>query len=73
MYGRYTLPAYLQEFDALGSALRSGRDLGRPGAADKSGFQPDLLPPVPSDRPGSPATASATLTHPVPPTGPAGR
>lgn len=65
MYGRYTLPAYLQEFDALGSALRSGRDLGRgPAPLDKSGFQPDLLPPVPSDRPVAGHRFGDVLTPP---------
>ncbi|MET4164478.1 MULTISPECIES: neutral/alkaline ceramidase [Gordonia] len=51
-YGRYTLSAYLQEFAALAAAMGSGRGLGRgPAPVDKSGLQPDLVPPVPADRP----------------------
>ncbi|MEO9329976.1 neutral/alkaline ceramidase [Gordonia aurantiaca] len=51
-YGRYTLPAYMQEFAKLAGALAAGRSLDRgPAPLDKSGFQPDLLPPVPADRP----------------------
>lgn len=65
MYGRYTLPAYLQEFHELGSAMRSGRDLGRgPAPLDKSGFQPDLLPPVPIGRPVAGRRFGQVLTAP---------
>ncbi|MCZ4581972.1 neutral/alkaline ceramidase [Gordonia amicalis] len=51
-YGRYTLPAYMQEFAKLAGAMASGRGLDRgPAPVDKSGLQPDLVPPVPADRP----------------------
>ncbi|GAC54851.1 neutral/alkaline ceramidase [Gordonia amicalis] len=51
-YGRYTLPAYMQEFAKLAGAMVSGRGLDRgPAPVDKSGLQPDLVPPVPADRP----------------------
>lgn len=51
-FGRWTLSAYLQEFHALAAALVAGRRVPRgPAPLDKSGFQPDLLPPVPPDRP----------------------
>ena len=51
-FGRYTLSAYLQEFAALAAAMSSGRRIGRgPAPVDKSALQPDLVPPVPADRP----------------------
>ncbi|AZG43941.1 neutral/alkaline ceramidase [Gordonia insulae] len=51
-YGRWTLSAYMQEFHALAAAMASGTDPGRgPAPLDKSGFQPDLLPTPPPDRP----------------------
>ncbi|GAC69095.1 neutral/alkaline ceramidase [Gordonia soli] len=51
-FGRWTLSAYLQEFERLARAMATGRSLGRgPARPDKSGFQPDLVPPVPADRP----------------------
>lgn len=51
-FGRWTLSAYMQEFHALASALATREPLGRgPAPLDKSGFQPDLLPPVPADSP----------------------
>ncbi|WP_238419019.1 neutral/alkaline ceramidase [Gordonia sp. 'Campus'] len=52
MFGRFTLAAYMQEFAGLAAAMASGRRLGRgPAPVDKSRLQPDLLPPVPPDRP----------------------
>ncbi|MCR5980511.1 alkaline ceramidase [Gordonia jinghuaiqii] len=51
-YGRYTLPAYMQEFAKLAAAMAAGRGVDRgPAPVDKSGLQPDLVPPVPADRP----------------------
>ncbi|WP_433755580.1 neutral/alkaline ceramidase [Nocardia sp. CA-135398] len=53
LYGRWTLPAYMQEFDQLARALAARVDLGRgPAPLDWSGGpQPDLLPAVPPDAP----------------------
>lgn len=52
-FGRYTLPAYMQEFDRLARALAARTDLGRgPAPLDwNSGPQPNLLPPAPPDAP----------------------
>ncbi|MDY6811559.1 MAG: neutral/alkaline non-lysosomal ceramidase N-terminal domain-containing protein, partial [Actinomycetota bacterium] len=51
-YGRWTLSAYMQEFHALAAAMASGTAPGRgPAPLDKSGFQPDLVAPIPPDRP----------------------
>lgn len=50
-FGRWTLSAYMQEFDALAGAMAAGKAVPRgPAPLDKSSFQPDLLPPVPPDR-----------------------
>ncbi|MDL9938518.1 neutral/alkaline ceramidase [Gordonia sp. ABSL1-1] len=51
-FGRWTLSAYMQEFAALAGAMAAGQRPPRgPAPLDKSGFQPDLVPPVPADRP----------------------
>ncbi|WP_299575997.1 neutral/alkaline ceramidase [uncultured Williamsia sp.] len=51
-FGRWTLSAYLQEFDRLARAFAAGSSIGRgPAPLDKSSRQPDLLPPVPLDTP----------------------
>ncbi|ORM28715.1 neutral/alkaline ceramidase [Williamsia sp. 1135] len=51
-FGRWTLPAYMQSFDKLASALARGTDLGHgPAPLDKSSIQPDLVPPPPPDAP----------------------
>ncbi|MDS1116459.1 neutral/alkaline ceramidase [Gordonia westfalica] len=64
-YGRYTLPAYMQEFAKLAGAMASGRSLGPgPAPVDKSGLQPDLLPPVPADRPTAGHTYGDVLRQP---------
>ncbi|MFW0787371.1 neutral/alkaline ceramidase [Gordonia sp. CPCC 206044] len=65
-FGRWTLSAYLQEFQALAAAMTAGRRLGRgPAPLDKSAFQPDLLPPVPPDRPLSGHRFGDILTQPA--------
>lgn len=53
IYGRWTLSAYMQEFDRLARALAARIDIGRgPAPLDwTSGPQPSLLPPVPADVP----------------------
>ncbi|WP_238981338.1 neutral/alkaline ceramidase [Williamsia herbipolensis] len=49
-FGRWTLSAYLQEFDRLARSMASGSAIGRgPAPLDKSSIQPDLLPAVPPD------------------------
>ncbi|PZU03324.1 MAG: alkaline ceramidase [Gordonia sp. (in: high G+C Gram-positive bacteria)] len=51
-FGRWTLSAYMQSFDALAGAMARGSDLGRgPAPLNKSGIQPDLVPPPPPDVP----------------------
>ncbi|MGV9825947.1 neutral/alkaline ceramidase [Gordonia sp. NPDC003429] len=51
-FGRYTLCAYMQEFDRLARDMKAGRRTGGgPSPADFSGMQPDLLPPTPADTP----------------------
>ncbi|AUH69251.1 neutral/alkaline non-lysosomal ceramidase N-terminal domain-containing protein [Gordonia sp. PS3] len=52
MFGRWTLCAYMQEFDAMARAMARGTRLAagrRP--ADTSGLQPDLLGSQPADTP----------------------
>lgn len=67
MYGRYTLPAYLQEFHQMAGDIRSGKTYIRgPAPLDKSGFQPDLLPPVPADRPVTGRDYGDVLIQPAP-------
>jgi neutral ceramidase len=51
-FGRWTLSAYMQGFDKLAGAMARGSDLGRgPAPLNKSGIQPDLVPPPPPDVP----------------------
>lgn len=68
LYGRWTLSAYLQEFDALARALAARVSLGRgPAPLDwTSGIQPSLLPPVPSDVPIIGRSFGDLLTAPQP-------
>ncbi|MFW0796454.1 neutral/alkaline non-lysosomal ceramidase N-terminal domain-containing protein [Gordonia sp. CPCC 205515] len=62
-FGRWTLSAYLQEFHSLAGAMATGRAVPRgPAPLDKSGFQPDLLPPVPPDQPIPGRTFGDVLT-----------
>ena len=62
MYGRWSLCAYMQTFAGLAAAIRSDTRPARgPAPLDKSGFQPDLLPPVPPDAP-QPGTAFGDVT-----------
>ncbi|MFI5776571.1 neutral/alkaline ceramidase [Nocardia sp. NPDC051570] len=53
LFGRWTLSAYMQEFDRLARAVAARIDPGRgPAPLDwTSGPQPNLLPPVPPDVP----------------------
>ncbi|MBF6327754.1 neutral/alkaline ceramidase [Nocardia transvalensis] len=53
LYGRWTLSAYMQEFDRLARAVAARIDPGRgPAPLDwTAGPQPNLLPPVPPDVP----------------------
>ncbi|WP_024804572.1 neutral/alkaline ceramidase [Nocardia sp. BMG51109] len=68
LYGRWTLPAYLQEFDRLASAVAVRADLGRgPAPLDwSSGAQPNLLPAVPPDVPAAGHAFGDVLTQPQP-------
>lgn len=52
MFGRYTLCAYMQEFDRLAREMAAGKSSSRgPNPPDQRGPQPDLLTPVPADTP----------------------
>lgn len=73
MFGRYTLCAYMQEFDRLARAMAAGRRLGTgPRPADTSGLQPDLLAPIPADTPVR-GTAFGAVTSAPKGTYPAGQ
>ncbi|WHU47268.1 neutral/alkaline non-lysosomal ceramidase N-terminal domain-containing protein [Gordonia sp. L191] len=65
LFGRYTLCAYMQEFDRLARTMAAGRrgDLG-PTPADTSGLQPNLLAPVPADTPVRDTTFGAVVSAP---------
>lgn len=67
LYGRWTLSAYMQEFDRLARALAARTDLGRgPAPLDwTSGPQPNLLSPVPADVPVAGHAFGDVLTQPV--------
>ncbi|WP_231894090.1 MULTISPECIES: neutral/alkaline ceramidase [Gordonia] len=52
LFGRYTLCAYMQEFDKLAREMAAGKSSSRgPKPPDQRGPQPDLLTPVPADTP----------------------
>ncbi|MFT4086740.1 MAG: neutral/alkaline non-lysosomal ceramidase N-terminal domain-containing protein [Gordonia sp. (in: high G+C Gram-positive bacteria)] len=52
LFGRWTLCAYMQEFDRLARSLaRGSRPSPGPRPGDRSGLQPDLLAPRPPDTP----------------------
>ncbi|MBU3064392.1 neutral/alkaline ceramidase [Nocardia sp. NEAU-G5] len=65
-FGRYTLPAYMQEFDRLARALAARTDLGRgPAPLDwASGPQPNFLPAAPPDAPVAGHAFGDVLTQP---------
>ncbi|MFI1917340.1 neutral/alkaline ceramidase [Nocardia sp. NPDC020380] len=66
LYGRWTLSAYMQEFDRLARALAARTDLGRgPAPLDwTSGLQPDFLPAVPPDVPAAGHAFGDVVTPP---------
>jgi neutral ceramidase len=66
LFGRWTLSAYMQEFDRLARALVTRTDLGRgPAPLDwTAGPQPDLLPAVPPDVPVAGHAFGDVLTGP---------
>ncbi|MGC4935094.1 neutral/alkaline non-lysosomal ceramidase N-terminal domain-containing protein [Gordonia sp. DT30] len=67
LFGRYTLCAYMQEFDRLARAMATGRRLAPgPVPTDTSGAQPELLTPVPADSPVRGTTFGAVTTAPKP-------
>ncbi|WP_019925687.1 neutral/alkaline ceramidase [Nocardia sp. BMG111209] len=68
LFGRWTLSAYMQEFDRLARALAARVDPGRgPAPLDwTSGLQPDLLPAVPPDVPVAGYAFGAVVTAPAP-------
>ncbi|WP_280259117.1 neutral/alkaline ceramidase [Nocardia wallacei] len=68
LYGRWTLPAYMQEFDRLARALAARVDPGRgPAPLDwASGAQPNLLAAVPPDVPPAGHAFGDVLVAPQP-------
>lgn len=68
LFGRWTLPAYVQEFDRLARAVATRTDLGRgPAPLDwTTGLQPNLLAPVPADLPVAGRNFGDVLTAPKP-------
>ncbi len=67
LFGRWTLSAYMQEFHSLAAAMAAGRPIERgPAPLDKSGCQPDLLPPPPPDRPMPGRNYGDVVTAPRP-------
>ncbi|NLU84442.1 neutral/alkaline non-lysosomal ceramidase N-terminal domain-containing protein [Rhodococcus sp. HNM0569] len=67
LYGRWTLPAYVQGLTALAASMRDGVAAPRgPAPLDKSGFQPDLLAPVPPDAPAPGLPFGAVTLAPAP-------
>jgi neutral ceramidase len=66
LYGRYTLPAYQQEFASLAASLRDGTTIGRgPSPADQSGRQTSLQTGVVMDNPPSGRKFGDVLTEPA--------
>ncbi len=50
LFGRYTLPAYMQEFHRLATAFAAGRSVSRgPAPVDNAAGQASLAPPPPPD------------------------
>lgn len=68
LFGRWTLSAYMQEFDRLARAVAARTDLGRgPAPVDwNSGFQPSLLAAVPADVAVAGRAFGDVLTQPAP-------
>ncbi|MEV6067757.1 neutral/alkaline ceramidase [Nocardia sp. NPDC052001] len=66
LYGRWTLSAYMQEFDRLARAVAARTDIGRgPAPLDWNfGLQPNLLAPVPADVPVAGHAFGDVLTQP---------
>ncbi|MFI5718854.1 neutral/alkaline ceramidase [Nocardia sp. NPDC051750] len=67
LFGRYTLPAYQQEFTRLASALATGTAVDRgPAPRDLSHLQPNFVPPPGPDTALPGYEFGATLTQPAP-------
>ncbi|MBF6175744.1 neutral/alkaline ceramidase [Nocardia blacklockiae] len=68
LFGRWTLPAYVQEFDRLARSLAARVDPGRgPAPLDwTSGAQPNLLTAPPPDLPAAGRAFGDVLTQPEP-------
>ncbi|MEU8897943.1 neutral/alkaline ceramidase [Nocardia sp. NPDC048505] len=67
LFGRYTLPAYLQEFTRLATAFAARQPIGRgPAPRDVSAMQPNFVPaPGPDAAPAGRAFGDV-LTQPAP-------
>lgn len=73
MFGRWTLCAYVQEFDKMARAMARGTTLSIGAApADNSGLQPDLLGGQPADTP-HPGRRFGDVVTPAPSSAQAGQ
>ncbi|MFI1460253.1 neutral/alkaline ceramidase [Nocardia carnea] len=67
LFGRYTLPAYQQEFTRLATALATGSTVGRgPAPRDISHLQPNFVPAPGPDTAPPGSDFGAVLTQPAP-------
>src|SRR5690606_36474668 len=67
LYGRYTLPAYQQEFTRLATALAAGTTVARgPAPRDISHLQPNFVPAPGPDTAPPGSDFGAVLTQPAP-------
>lgn len=67
LYGRYTLPAYQQEFTRLAAALAAGASVPRgPAPRDLSHMQPNFVSPPGPDTAPAGYEFGAPLTQPAP-------
>ncbi|WP_280425637.1 neutral/alkaline ceramidase [Nocardia carnea] len=67
LFGRYTLPAYQQEFTRLAAALAAGATVARgPAPRDISHLQPNFVPAPGPDTAPPGSDFGATLTQPAP-------
>ncbi|WP_054816488.1 neutral/alkaline ceramidase [Nocardia arizonensis] len=74
LFGRYTLPAYLQEFTRLATAFATGQAIPRgPAPRDISDLQPNFAPAPGTDATPAGRAFGDVLTQPAPAYGPGSR